>query len=180
MGRKLPRQIGWKVATPLISLPSMGWVSSDRIAALVERDRGLLDQAFGLGQYQIEDANGDEAIVRSAELEIRFAYDRNRARDVGAYVTLLGLPEATSYQHPVDTWARFLGEEMPDLPRDSSGIITVPPDEQVRSSLQWIARFAQEILSDPQKMRDAAYFAHGYNTAYNDWASRKGSWAASD
>ena len=32
------------------------------------------------------------------------------------------------------------------------------------------------IFDDETKARDAAYFADGYNRAYNDWASGRGSW----
>jgi len=158
----------------------MSWLSSDRIAAFLDRERALLDETFGAQQYEIEDTDRDEATIRSPGLEVKLAYDRNRARDVGTYITLLGLPDELSIQHPLDTWAAFLGEEIPLLPRNGSGIIVVPPDEQVRNDLKWIARFVQEIFSDPQRKRDAAYFARGYNRAYNDWASGKGSWGGLD
>ncbi len=158
----------------------MSVLSSDRIAAYVNRERAVLDQTFGPGQYEIEDIDRDEAKVRSVAFEVQLVYDRNRARDVGTYITLFGVPEELSVQNPLDTWASFLGEEIPLLPRNGSGIITVPPDEQVRNDLKWVARFAREIFSDPQTKRDAAYFALGYDKAYNDWASGKGSWGGPD
>jgi hypothetical protein len=155
----------------------MGGLSSDRIAAFLERDRTLLDQIFGIGQYEIQDIDRDIATVRSADLEINFVYDRYRMRDVGTYITLLAVPEEVSFQHPLDTWARFVGEDTPRLARNASGSITVAPEEQVRNDLKRVARLVQKIFSDPQRRRDAAYFAGGYNKAYNDWASGNGSWS---
>lgn len=154
--------------------------SSDRLAAFVSRERALLDQLFGAGHYEVEDIDRDETVIRCNALEVKLAYDRYRVRDVGTYITLFGVPEKLSFQHPLDTWARFLGEDIPLLPRNSSGIITVPPDEQVRNDLYWVARFVREIFADPQSKRDAAFFAAGYNKAYNDWASGNGSWADVD
>src|SRR6266702_462708 len=112
-----------------IALPPMK-ISSDHIAAFLERERALLDQIFGAGHYEIEDTDRDEAVVRSSALEVKLSYDRFRVRDVGTFITLFGVPDELSFQHPLHTWARFLGEDVPLLPRNSSGIITVPPDQQ--------------------------------------------------
>ena len=42
------------------------------------------------------------------------------------------------------------------------------------------SRITGEILADSERTRDAAFFVKGYNIAYNDWASRTGSWMSSD
>ena len=68
-----------------------------------------------------------------------------------------------------------MGKDFPRLPRNSAGINTLLPDEQVQNGLQWGARFVREIFSDLKQKRDAAYFAAGYNQAHKDWASRNGS-----
>lgn len=44
--------------------------SSDSVASLVERERPLLDEIFGVGQYKIEDAGRASAVIRSAELKL--------------------------------------------------------------------------------------------------------------
>jgi hypothetical protein len=154
----------------------------DDVATLVERERPLLDEIFGAGQYQIEDADRDSAVIRSAEFKLDIGYDRNRRRDLWVMVTLLGLPERLSIHvkvHPLDTWASFLGEEYPTLALDvdARGIIMTPPGEQLRHELETFARYKRVIFSDPQTKRDAAFFAAGYNKAYNDMCSRKGAWS---
>ena len=150
----------------------------DRVASLLERERPLLDEIFGVGQYDIEDEHPDDAIVRSWEFTIEIGYDRNRNRSLGIAVILHGMPDRLSVQqNGLETWARFLGEDYPELPRDSQGIVTTSPEQQLRDELKLFARYKREIFSDPQTKRDAAFFADGYNRAYNDWASRKGSWS---
>lgn len=147
---------------------------------LVERERPLLDEIFGAGQYEIEESGSDVAIVRSAEFKLEIVYDRSRNRHLGLHVMLLGLPKRVPILvHPLRAWFRFLGKESdsPRLPTDASGIITTPPDEQLRNELKLFARYKQDVSSDPQVKQDAAFFAAGYSRAYNDWASRKGPWS---
>jgi adenine-specific DNA-methyltransferase len=40
--------------------------------------RALLDEIFGAGQYEIEDADRDSAVIRSAEFKLDVGYDRTR------------------------------------------------------------------------------------------------------
>lgn len=158
----------------------MGRLSSNHIAELVGSERTLLDQTFGVGEYEIDDVDLDEAIIRTAALKVKLVYDRHRSSDVGTYISLFGVPDELAVEHPIDIWARFVGEDIPLLPRNRAGIISIPPDEQIRNDLQRVAHLLREVFTDPQRKRDAAHFASGYNTAYNDWASGKGSWAASN
>ena len=71
-------------------------------------------------------------------------------------------------------WTRPLGEEIRPIPRNSSGHVTLSPEEQIRAELKLVARLSREVFSDPQKTRDAFNFVRGYRKAYNDWAS--GAW----
>lgn len=156
----------------------MKWSSSDLITTIVERERPLLDEIFGAGQYEIEDTGPDSATIRSSEFRVRVGYARNRDRDLRIDVMLLGLPEPVSVRvHPLQTWARYLDEDYPLPPRDAQGFVTIPPDEQLRNELNLFARYKRELFSDPQTKRDAAFFAAGYNRAYNDMYSRKGAWS---
>jgi hypothetical protein len=140
-------------------------------------EQAALDRIFGAGNYDIEDVNSDEAIVRTSGLEVRFTYDRSRLRDVSTSMTIFGVPDQVSTDHRPDALAHMLGQEIPTPPVDAEGFFALPPEEQVRDHLKWLARFVEEIFSDPQRTRDAAHFGAGYNAAYGDWASRKGSWA---
>ena len=150
----------------------------DRVISLLERERPLLDEIFGTGQYHIEDETPDDAIVRSPEFTITIGYDRNRDRSLYISVILPGMPHRLSVQdNGLETWARFLGEDYPGVARDARGVVTASPEQQLRDELNLFARYKREIFSDPQTKRDAAFFADGYNTAYNDWASREGSWS---
>ena len=172
----------WKDAVYAANRRSMNSSFPDHVATLVERERPLLDEIFGAGQYEIEDAGRDSAVIRSAEFNLEIGYDRNRDRHLGLRVRLLGLPEGLSIHmkvHPLYTWARFLGEEYPTLALDvdARGIIMTPPGEQLRHELEIFARYKRELFSDPQTKRDAAFFAAGYNRAYNDMCSGKGAWS---
>lgn len=170
----------WKDAVYAANRRSMNSSFPDHVATLVERERPLLDEIFGAGQYEIDGIGRDSAVIRSAEFKLDVGYDRNRLRDLWIMVMLLGLPERLSIHvkvHPLHTWARFLDEEYPPTPKDADGFVTIPPGQQLRSQLEMFARYKREIFSDPQTKRDAAFFAAGYNRAYNDWASRKGSWS---
>lgn len=69
----------------------MGWLSSDHIAELVGSEQTLLDQTFGVGQYEIDDVDPDEAIIRTAALKVKLVYDRHRSSDVGTYISLFGV-----------------------------------------------------------------------------------------
>jgi len=152
--------------------------SSITVAMLVERERPLLDEIFGAGQYEIEDPHPDAAIIRSSEFELSIGYERYRDLDLGIYVTLLGLPLGVPSQtNPLSTWCRFLDEDYPVPPRDARGFIEIPADVLLRNELSLFARFKREIFSDPQSKRDAAFFAMGYNKDYNDRASRQGRWS---
>jgi hypothetical protein len=164
-----------RLANSVVSSPS-----PDRLASLLRCEQTLLGEIFGTDNFNVDDLHPDEAVVRCAAFELEFAYDRTRWRDVTTFVTLLGVPEELSLKTPLDVWARFNGKEPPRPATNAEGIVTLPADEQLRSGLEWVAQFVREVLSDPRRKRDAAYFAYGYHKAYNDWASGRGSWSGSD
>ena len=153
----------------------MSWPSSNRISDLLGSERPLLDEIFGRGKYEIDDVDPDVSIVRSAVIELKFGFDRHRARDIVTTVTIVGVPQEISL-NSLDVLARFIGEDIPPLPTNANGVVSVPPDEQIRKHLRCVLRLAEDVFTDPQKTRDAAIFGAGYNSAYNDWASGKGSW----
>ena len=168
-------RFGWKadVPSPSTSFVDWDWLTSDRVAVFLDREAALLAELFGGEAYEVEDVSPDVAIIRSTVFEMTFAYDRRRARDLGTSIKLLGLPSELSVEHGLGSWARFLEEDIPVLPTNASGIITVPLEVQVRDNLKWVARFAREIFSDPQRTRDAVHFADGYDAAYTDYCSGK-------
>jgi len=151
-------------------------LTPDRIADILAQRSPQLDAIFGAGQYRIEETGNDTATVRWTKFELKFEFDRYRMRDVGAYITLRDVPDELRMQMPVDIWIRFLGEQAPQLAKDRRGIISVTPDEQIETELRWIELLSREVFASREKTRDAAYFVKGYHIAYNDWATRGGSW----
>lgn len=156
---------------------AVGWFSSDRVSAFLKAEQAALDEIFGTEKYEIEDVNRDVAILRSSTFEVTFVYDRKRLRDVSTSMTIFGVPDEVSSDHGPEVLAQMLGAEIPPPPRDTEGFFALSPEDQVRDHLKWLARFVEEIFSDPRRTRDAAYFGTGYNAAYRDCASGKGPWA---
>jgi hypothetical protein len=167
---------GWKAATGQNSFGAMKRHSPDRIADILAQRSQQLDAIFGAGQYRIEETDDDVATVHGTTFDLKFEFDRYRMRDVGAYIKLRDVPDELEARMPVEIWIRFLGEQAPSLAKDRRGIISVPPDEQIEGELKWVALLSREVFASTEKTRDAAYFVRGYHIAYNDWATRGGSW----
>jgi len=155
----------------------MGWFSSKRVAEMLACEKPLLEKIVGSPTYEIEDADPNEATVRSPTFVLQFEYDRDRVGDVMVYLSAGG--EASEPIHPLETWARFLGEDRAPVPVNKAGKVTVSAEQQIHDKLVTADRLVKEIFSDPRRARDASAFADGYNAAYNDWASGNGSWISS-
>lgn len=151
----------------------MPWFSKADLAALLERERPLLDRIFGEAPYQIHSIGPRAASVRSSSLQLEIGED---PRDGLLGSTLTVIQPWGEEDDPLHVWARFLEEESSPLPRSTSGHVTLSREEQLRAELSTVARLATVVFSDPHKTRDAANFVRGYRTAYNDWAS--GAWGA--
>lgn len=148
----------------------MSIFSAGPVSELLERQRALLDRAFGAGAYSIESVGSEQATVRSGSLKWRVSYDA-RDRSIGSLIVESGTLAGEAIP---DTWARFLGEHATGWPKDSSGRVSLSLDDQMTFEIDRIARLNNEVFCDPQRARDAANFVNGYHAAYNDWAS--GDW----
>lgn len=142
------------------------------LAAILQCERELLDQIFRNEPYEIEGDGPHHAAVRSGRLRLEFGYDAWRDRSVAN--TLVVTEPWGEELDGLHGWVRFLGEEMPADPQDTSDHVLLGPREQVRAQLTLAARLVEEIFSDPHKTRDAIHFVRGYREAYNDHAS--GAW----
>ncbi|HEX6375589.1 MAG TPA: hypothetical protein VFZ91_07695 [Allosphingosinicella sp.] len=147
----------------------MGLFSQPSLADLLKRQASRLDTIFGSGTYRIESASEVACTVRTSAVEVEFAYDW-RDQWIAPSLRALQVPDEISIPHPVELWMRFNGSDTP-LPRKCT-----LDEQQVIDALELVAEAVRIIFSDPETVRDAAFFAWGYNTAYNDWASRRGSW----
>jgi hypothetical protein len=140
---------------------------------LLERERPLLDRIFGKDAYRIESDRPSAASVRSGRFKLDLGYDA-RDRSIGGILTVTG-PWGEEEAGP-DGWTQFLGEKLPQPPRNASGHVMPSPEMQIRAELTCVARLCDEVFSDPQTTRDAVNFVRGYRRAYNDWA--RGDWNA--
>ncbi|HEU5284969.1 MAG TPA: hypothetical protein VFU20_00495 [Sphingomicrobium sp.] len=137
---------------------------------MLDEQRPSLDAIFGPDSYVIEETSPYSAILKTAIADFEFSDD---PRDfVSASIT--SVPAVDLIQSPLDIWMRFLDEEIPAQRRSD------PYQEQLANELKWIAVIVERILKDADRRREAASFVNGYNRAYNDWASGKGSWAEPD
>lgn len=141
-----------------------------RIANLLEGLSTQLDALFGQGGWEIADEDPELCVVRTSAFEIGFAYHW-REQQVDASIRPLRVPPDVSLSQSAELWLQSR-----ELRRESGPL----NDRQVADELTLVRRVIQEIFADDQATRDAAFFAAGYNRAYNDWASRKGSWTESD
>ena len=148
----------------------MSLFSAPPVSELLERQRGLLDKAFGAGAYSIECIGPEQATVRSGSLEWRVSYDA-RDRSIGSLIVESGTLAGEAIP---DTWARSLGEQPTGWPKDGSGRVSLSLDDQMTVEIERMARLNNNVFCDPQRARDAANFVNGYHAAYNDWAS--GDW----
>jgi hypothetical protein len=147
----------------------MGSPSQRPLVDLVKLQASRLDAIFGAGTYRIESSNDVVCTVRTSAVEAEFGYDW-RDRWVSSSLTALQVPDEISIPHSAELWLRFKGIDAP-VPR-TSGL----DEQQVIDALELVAQAVRTVFSDPATVRDAAFFAWGYNIAYNDWASRRGSW----
>jgi len=160
--------LGWKADIRHVSIRCM---SKPYVLALLDREHHLLDRIFGEGQYEVKSNSPHEASVRSSRFKLELGYD---GRD-GSVTTSLTVSEPWGEELDIaEGWARFLGEEVPPLPRSATGQVMVSAEKQIRTQLACLARLSREVFSDPQKTRDAVHFVRGYRQAYNDWA--RGAW----
>ena len=140
------------------------------VGEMLDEQRLELDRIFGAGTYTIEKASEYSAFLKTPVADFEFTDD---PRDfVSAFVE--SVPGMDVVQSGIDTWAQFLGEEPPPQKRSDSY------QQQLAKELRWIAMIVDRILTDKATTRDAAWFVSGYNQAYNDWASRKGTWSEPD
>ncbi|HUE78655.1 MAG TPA: hypothetical protein VMN38_03395 [Sphingomicrobium sp.] len=147
----------------------MGSFSRPSMTSLLEGQRALLDNAFGVGAYQVESSDPEQAIVRSTLLDASFGCERDG--QIGALIILRDPPADTCGDAETWLWAKFLGVETPLASRDKFGRVRAAPEEQLRTEIEMIGRLMKEIFSDPRRLRDAAFYVHGYTRAYNDRAS---------
>ena len=160
---------GWQANDAPGKHSRMGMVSQPSLLDLLNRQAGRLDALFGSGTYRIESANEVACTIRTSAVEVELAYDW-RDRWVAPSLRALQVPDEISIPHPVELWMRFVGADSP-LPRKGA-----LDEQRVINALERVEQAVRAIFSDPRTARDAAFFAWGYNTAYNDWASRRGSW----
>ena len=144
----------------------MGLSGRPHVAEMLDEQKQILDQIFGSGVYKIEKTSEFSAILKTPYAGFCISDD---PRDFVA-ASVVSVPGMDVVKSPIDTWMQFLGEETPPQKR------TDPYEEQLANELKWIAAVVDRILKHPDRTRDAAWFIAGYNRAYNDWASRKGSW----
>lgn len=136
------------------------------VAAMLEATAPNLDRVFGSGNYTIEKTGEYSALLTTKLADFGFTDD---PRDfVAGYISRV--PNVEVIQSPLDTWMKFLGEDTP------SQSCAASHSAQLAAELNWVARIVDEILVDPARTRDAAWYMNGYNQAYNDWASGQGSW----
>lgn len=141
---------------------------SDRL----QRERTWLDEIFGKTAYDVEGDAPDTATVHSKMLEWRLAYD---ARDGCLTSTLIAYPdEPWADLATPDLWAQFIDVEIPRLPRSTAGQIEIGVDEQLARELDWLRRLSADIFADKAKARDATFFVRGYQRAYTDYFSGRG------
>ena len=105
--------------------------------------------------------------MQTSLVEVRFGRDR-RDGAIGSMIVLRDPPAETGGEAEIWTWARFLGVEVAPVNRDRAGRVRVAPDEQLRAEITMIGRLMKEVFSDPQRLRDAAFFVEGYTVRYND------------
>lgn len=134
------------------------------------RDAGpLLDTIFGADSYEIQERNEQATVIATQWLHVELTYDQRDRFIVSALKPLLVHDDLREYILPDILFQFFFGYDIPkSIPRKQLDV------EQVRSALQRIAPLVP-LFEDEAKSRDAALFAAGYNLAYNDWASGKGS-----
>jgi hypothetical protein len=139
------------------------------MAELLGRAQPMLDQAFGAGSYEIESSHPEQATVRSSLLEVRFGCERDGA--IGALIVLRDPPSGTGGEAETWLWAKFLGVEARPPIMDRAGRVRAAPEQRFRVEVEMIGRLVPDIFSDPQRVRDAAFYVAGYTRAYNDRAS---------
>jgi hypothetical protein len=153
-----------------IRLPVLvGWFSEQTLADLIRRQTSMLDDIFGVGNYSIDATEDGDCIVRSQTIEAQFDYG-SRERRIFLTIKALAVPTHISERHPIETWVSFLDKE---LPLTTSGPLS---DHQIIEVLGFLEQLVKGIFADAETARNAAYYAWGYNSAYNDWASRSGCW----
>jgi|GEM_PF-4660206 len=147
----------------------MGLFSRVSVAALLERERALLDEIFGAGAYRIEPSRPEHAAVHCAILDVHFGFERDG--EIGALIKLRDPPDGTPGDAEAWLWAKFLGVESEPKARDRHGRVRAAPEDQLRSELETLGRLMREVFSKPRTLREAACRVEGYTKAYNDRAS---------
>lgn len=138
------------------------------LIVMLEAAKPTLDRIFGADAYSIERTGEFSAIVHTDVADFEFTDD---PRDFVA-ASIIAIPNVPTVESPIDTWMSFVDYQAPARSRAASY------GEQMQAELKSIGIVVNQILSDPAKTRDAACFVRGYNRAYNDWASRKGTWTS--
>lgn len=116
----------------------MGLSSTLPVAALLERERALLDGIFGRGAYRIESSRPEHAAVQSNLFELHFG--RERDGEIGASISLRNPPAGTSGVAGTWLWARFLGVWNGAKERDRAGRVRISDEEQLRTEIEMIGR----------------------------------------
>jgi hypothetical protein len=140
------------------------------LATFLRDETKKLEVLFG-PDFRIEDDKRDpENACRlvSPSAEVEFSYDW-RDRWVSASLRPLNSIQPIMNVHGTWQWQRFLG-----LPENSNRK-SERDKQQMIDCLDKIEPIL-ELFKDQQKTRDAYWFIQGYSRAYNDWASREGSW----
>ena len=132
------------------------------LSDLLRQQHKLLDEIFGRGSYQIEEIRPAVCELKTAEVEIEFAFDP-RDRWVSSMIKPLNVPADLVESYPAGTFLRFCDIDEPVRRKSNLN------GDQIVAELELIEP-AIRLLRDPQKCREAVWFARGYCAAYTDWA----------
>ena len=141
--------------------------ASQEITNLVKAERAALEALIG-ANYSVLENDGICRIV-APHLEFEFGYDW---RDRWVTASLRPLQTSQKFDRPYGTseWLRFLDQVEP--PCRKSDI----DRQQILDAIERMKPII-ELWQDDLATRDAFWFMHGYLIAYNDWASRQGTWS---
>lgn len=147
----------------------MGLFSKPSMVALLNQEQSALDRIFGKEAYEITSSHPQQATIRSRLVDVSFGCEHDG--DVGSLIELRDPPAEVGGAAGTWLWATFLDVDMPPWERDRAGRVRTPPEQQLGRELAVIARLAAEVFSDPQRLREAAWYVEGRTREYNDRCS---------
>ena len=149
----------------LFSKPALPALSS-----FLQQESERLETMFG-PEFRIQDHERYAEYACSlttSEIEVEFSYDW-RDRWVSASLRPLNTEQPIPDLHGTWEWRRFLGLAEPKRRKSERD------RQQIADCLIEIEPIL-ELFRDQQALRNSYWFIRGYSQAYNDWASRNGSW----